>query len=365
MSDVQTGHGGIVHVSTPSLSYDVRVGAGSIDGLGRMVESMGIARACVITETNVGPLYAGSVEESLAAAGIEVSERIVFPAGEASKNLQVLGTLLEGLAERGLTRDDAVIALGGGVTGDIAGLTAALYLRGIRVIQVPTSLLAMVDSSVGGKTAIDLASGKNLAGAFWQPSAVVADVQCLASVPRELFVDSCGEVVKHAALADPGLLEELISQPLSDSALDEERLARVVLRNVEIKRDVVNADEREGGLRQTLNLGHTIGHAIESASSFRLGHGSCVAAGLCMMTRAAARLGWCNEETSELVERCVAAHGLPVSSDVPTDVLMGFVSHDKKRHSDGVNIVVPESIGKVSLKRVSLDEMREIIELGR
>ncbi len=201
----------VVHVSCPSMDYDVHVGAGILSEVGAITrESCGGGRCCVISETNVAPLYLERVSQSLAEAGYEVSS-LVFEAGERSKNVRTLSWLLEGLAERGLTRDDCVVALGGGVTGDIAGLSAAMYLRGIKVVQVPTSLLAMVDSSVGGKVAIDLEAGKNLAGAFWQPRAVVADVTCLHSLSHELLTDSCGEVIKHAVLADDALLEELCS----------------------------------------------------------------------------------------------------------------------------------------------------------
>ena len=354
-----------IHVDTSSRPYDVLVGAGLLDELGRYVcEEVGRPRCCVVSETTVGPLYAERAEAALAAAGLEVARRVTFPAGEANKTLATLGSILDALADRELTRDDAVIALGGGVTGDMAGLAAALYLRGISVVQVPTSLLAMVDSSVGGKTAVDLPSGKNLVGAFWQPALVVADVRTLLTVPDDLFRDSCGEVVKHAVLADAALLDELSEWPLT-GGVDEGRLADVVARNVEIKRDVVSADERERGLRQTLNLGHTIGHAIEAASDFSLGHGSCVAAGLCMMARASAARGWCTDETSARIERCVAAHGLPTGTELPTDVLMRYVAHDKKRHGDGVNVVVPREVGRCEVRRVGLDELRALIDLGR
>lgn len=356
----------VVHVSAASADYDVTVGAGTLSELGRISRNAaGGARCCVVSETNVAPLYADAAEASLAGAGYSVAERIVFAAGEQSKRLATLGDILEALAERELTRADVVVALGGGVTGDMAGLAAALYLRGVAVVQVPTSLLAMVDSSVGGKTAVDLAAGKNLAGAFWQPAAVVADVRCLASVSPELFRDSCGEVVKHAVLADAALLDELTARPLTADQLDEARLADVVARNVAIKRDVVDADERESGVRQTLNLGHTIGHAIEAASDFTLGHGSCVAAGLCMMVRASARRGWCSDETAGRVEACVAAHGLPTGSELGADVLMRYMAHDKKRRGDGVNVVVPAEVGRCEVRRVSLDELAELVALGR
>ena len=354
-----------IKVGTASRPYEVLVGTGLLERLGELVRAAtGCTRCCVVTETNVGPLYADVAEASLAAEGIDVVPRLTFPAGEPSKTLATLGTLLEGLAERELTRDDVVIALGGGVTGDMGGLAAALYLRGIAVVQVPTSLLAMVDSSVGGKTAVDLAAGKNLVGAFWQPSLVVADVRTLSTVSPDLFRDSCGEVIKHAVLADPALLKGLETQPLAPGDGDE-RLSKVVARNVAIKRDVVSADERERGLRQTLNLGHTIGHAIEAASDFSLGHGSCVAAGLCMMARAAATRGWCAAETAARIERCTAAHGLPTRTDLPTETLMRYAAHDKKRHGGDVNIVVPAEIGHCELRRVSLEDFRALIEAGR
>ena len=260
-----------------------------------------------------------------------------------------------------------MVALGGGVTGDIAGLSAAMYLRGIKVVQVPTSLLAMVDSSVGGKVAIDLEAGKNLAGAFWQPRAVVADVTCLHSLSHELLTDSCGEVIKHAVLADDALLEELCARPLNggDAAeLDDAHLVDVVARNVSIKRDVVNADEREHGMRQTLNLGHTIGHGIEAASDFALGHGSCVAAGLCCMLRSCVALGWTDPALAQRVERCVEAHGLPTDTQVDHQTLMSYMTHDKKRHGDSMNVVVARGAEDVVVRRVSLDELARIVELG-
>ena len=260
-----------------------------------------------------------------------------------------------------------IVALGGGVTGDIAGLSAAMYLRGIKVVQVPTSLLAMVDSSVGGKVAIDLEAGKNLAGAFWQPRAVVADVTCLHSLSLELLTDSCGEVIKHAVLADDALLEELCARPLNggDAAeLDDAHLVDVVARNVSIKRDVVNADEREHGMRQTLNLGHTIGHGIEAASDFALGHGSCVAAGLCCMLRSCVALGWTDPALAQRVERCVEAHGLPTDTQVDHQTLMSYMTHDKKRHGDSMNVVVARGAEDVVVRRVSLDELARIVELG-
>ena len=353
-----------VRVETPSRSYDVFVGLGILHEVGHLVrEAAGGSAAVVVSDSNVGPLYADDVLESLGQAGYDAS-LVTFPAGERHKRLSTFEGILEGIAARGLSRDDVVVALGGGVTGDMAGYAAASYLRGIQFVQVPTSLLAMVDSSVGGKCAVDLSCGKNLAGTFHQPSLVVADVTCLSTLSPELFRDSCGEVIKHAILSDRVLFDELCSHPLTDPTRTVEEVARIVARNVEIKRDVVNADERERGLRQTLNLGHTIGHAIEAASDYTLGHGSSVAAGLCCMLRATEALGWSSLELTRRTCDCVSKHGLPTDTLVDHKTLFEFATHDKKRHGGSVNVVVARDINEVEVRRITLDELRTLIDLG-
>ena len=344
----------VVPVSCASRSYEVHVGVGNLAGVGAVTrKAAGGERACVVTETNVGPLYADAVKKSLEDAGYKASV-ITFPAGERHKRLSTLEGILEALAEEQLTRDDVVVALGGGVTGDMAGLAAAMYLRGIQVVQVPTSLLAMVDSSVGGKVAVNHALGKNLIGT----------TKRLRTIEPALFRDSVGEVVKHAILADPGMLGLLSQRPLVSEAFTEDEVARIVAENVRIKRDVVDADEREHGLRQTLNLGHTIGHGIEAASDFLLGHGSSVAAGLCCMARACAKKGWCEPSTCDAIVAAVAAQGLPTDTDQPHELIFDYMTHDKKRHGDAMNIVVPARIGAVEVRRVTLAELRELVELG-
>lgn len=354
----------IVHVDTTSRSYDVHVTPGVITRVGELArEAAGGENAFVVSDTNVAPLYIDQVRASLEASGYTTSQ-FVFEAGEASKRATTWAACLEAIAAAGLTRDDVVIALGGGVTGDLAGFAAACYMRGCSVVQIPTSLLAMVDSSVGGKTAIDLEAGKNLAGAFWQPRAVIADPNCLKTIPQELFRDSCGEVIKHGVLADPSLFDDLESEPLTSKGVSTERLARVIARNVEIKRDVVNADEQEHGVRQTLNLGHTIGHAIEAASNFALGHGTCVAIGLCAIARAAAAEGICDPKVVTRIERVVDAHGLPTDTHLPHDVIVNLAMSDKKRHGDGVNVILPTRIGKVEIRRVSMTEFARLVDEG-
>lgn len=353
----------VLRVDTSSRTYDVVVGRGLLDGLGaRMRASLEADAAFVVTDDNVAPHYLDRVLASLRDAGFSCAH-VVVPAGESHKNLRTFSDIVEAMARASLTRDSVVVALGGGVVGDMAGFAAASYMRGIRVVQVPTTLLSMVDSSVGGKTAIDLSCGKNLVGAFLQPSLVVADVMTLGTLDAEVFADGMGEVVKHGVLADEGLFESLADRPPRQDG-DPAHLAQVVARNVAIKRDVVRSDERELGLRQTLNLGHTIGHAIEAASGFSLGHGHCVAAGLCCVSRAAEALGWSELGLAGRVVACVAAQGLPTGTDLGTDELLFQATHDKKRHGDSVNLVVPVRIGRAELRRVSLDELADVIRLG-
>lgn len=352
-----------VTVRTASRTYDVVVGPGLLDGLGvRVRAACGAGAAFVVSDSNVAPLYLERAVASLKAAELRVATRM-FAAGEQSKRMGTLERILEAMASAGLTRDDLVVALGGGVVGDMAGFAAACYMRGIEVVQVPTTLLSMVDSSVGGKTAIDLSGGKNLAGAFLQPSLVLSDVDCLRTLDEEDFADGMGEVIKHGVLADARLFGELAEDPLGVGA-DAGRLARVVARNVQIKRDVVGQDERERGLRQTLNLGHTIGHAIEAASGFSLGHGHCVAAGLCCVARASEQLGWSEPGLAARIEACVEAQGLPCDTDIAHDAITWFALRDKKRHGGSVSLVVPVSLGSCRVVEVSLGQLGQVVALG-
>jgi len=354
----------VIDVRTPSKSYQVHVGCGTFDHMGELVRAAcGGERCFLASDHTVAGLYGQRAIVQLEGAGYEVTPFSFYP-GEESKTWDTLGTMLEALAAAGLTRDDCVVALGGGVVGDMAGLAAALWLRGVKVAQVPTTLLAMVDSSVGGKTAVDLPAGKNLVGAFLQPSVVVADPECLTTVEPDLFRDSCGEVIKHAVLADENLFDQLLQQPLTGEDVTTAQLAAIVARNVQIKRDVVDADEHEHGLRQTLNLGHTIGHAIEAAHGYQMGHGTCVATGLCCIAWASARLGWCSQATAEAIDRVVAAHGLPTDTDLDHEVLVRFAAHDKKRHGDAINVVVPLAIGQVEVRTLTMPEFTRVVNLG-
>ncbi len=342
-----------------SGSYDVVVGRGLLPQAGERVRAAvpGTDDAVLlVTDSNLGPLYLPVVQASLEKAGFRVSCATI-PAGEESKRLANYAVLQEVAAQAGLTRASTVVALGGGVVGDLAGFVAATYMRGCHLVQLSTSLLAMVDSSVGGKTAVDLPEGKNLTGAFYQPDLVLCDLDCLATLPPLFASDGTGEVVKYAVMADP----ELFGWLQAPVAGQEER---VVARCVAIKRDVVQADEREGGLRKLLNLGHTVGHAIELLGDYRIPHGHAVAAGMAVMVRACAAKGWCAPEDAAAVEAMLRVHGLPTGTSRTPAELCAAALRDKKRTGDRIDAVVVRAIGRCEVRSLSLAEFAELVELG-
>ena len=339
-----------VHIDA-SRSYDVRIGRGLLDDCGRQIaERVCCASAAVVADDTVYALYGERVCASLEAAGVR-TVCYVFPHGEKSKNLLEYAKILNFLAENRVTRADALIALGGGVTGDLGGFAAATYLRGIPFVQMPTTLLAAVDSSVGGKTAVDLPAGKNLAGAFYQPELVLCDLDTLDSLPREIFLDGCAEVIKYAVLGSRELFALLADIP-SGKGLEE-----VTARCVEMKRDFVQSDERDRGARQMLNLGHTFGHAVEASSRFTLSHGKSVAIGMAMILRAACSRGLCSAETRDAVIALLQRYGLPTECPYPADMLLGALSADKKIFGTRLNLVVPTDIGACRLLPVGVDEL--------
>lgn len=339
-----------VHIDA-SRSYDVRIGRGLLDDCGRQIaERVRCASAAVVADDTVYALYGERVCASLEAAGVR-TVCYVFPHGEKSKNLLEYAKILNFLAENRVTRADALVALGGGVTGDLGGFAAATYLRGIPFVQLPTTLLAAVDSSVGGKTAVDLPAGKNLAGAFYQPELVLCDLDTLDSLPREIFLDGCAEVIKYAVLGSRELFALLADIP-SGKGLEE-----VTARCVEMKRDFVQSDELDRGARQMLNLGHTFGHAVEASSRFTLSHGKSVAIGMAMILRAACSRGLCSAETRDAVIALLQRYGLPTECPYPADMLLGALSADKKIFGTRLNLVVPTDIGACRLLPVGVDEL--------
>lgn len=341
-----------------SRTYDIRIGHGLLTTLGEAVRGLGkVEKVFLVSDTQVYPLYGGAAEASLKAAGYSVSS-FVFPAGEESKNGETFLKLLNALAQAGLSRSDLLIALGGGVVGDLAGFAAACYLRGIRFVQIPTTLLAAVDSSVGGKTAIDLPAGKNLAGAFYQPSLVLCDLDALDTLPEDIFRDGCAEVIKYGVLYDP----ELFSQ-LEISGLNFDREA-VIARCVALKRDVVMEDEKDTGSRMKLNLGHTFGHAVEAHSRFTLFHGKSVAIGLAIIARASASMGICSEADAARIVSVLKAFGLPVQTQYTAEALLPYLLSDKKRSGGTVNLILPEAIGRCIVSPTPVSQLQSILQAG-
>ena len=334
-----------------SKKYDVCIGRGLLAELGAMAVQLLKGRKCVIvTDSHVAPLYLEKAEAILAEAGFEALQ-FVFPAGEESKDAGTYLRLIDFCAENRLTRADALIALGGGVVGDLAGFAAATYLRGVHLIQVPTTLLACVDSSVGGKTAVDLPAGKNLLGAFHQPDLVICDPQLLESLPDAVFADGMAEVIKYGMYGNAELLEKL------DNTHARDQLEYVLETCIDMKRQVVEADEFDNGGRQILNFGHTFAHSIEKLSSYQVPHGRAVAMGMVIITRAAVNKGFCCAEAENILEKLLNKYALPSETGYTAAELADIALSDKKRAGDLITLAVPVGIGESKLMKIQVSEL--------
>ncbi len=332
-------------------SYDILIGRGLLAQLPSLLKQHCPAPLyAVITDSHVGPKYAEPVITGLRAAGM-AAELFTFPAGEWNKTRETWAALSDGLLDAHLGRDGAVIALGGGVVGDVAGFVAATYLRGIPYVQVPTSLLAMIDSSIGGKTGVDVPSGKNLLGAFHQPRLVVADLDALATLPAPQLAAGMAEAVKHGVIADAEYFAglERDQQPLM--AREAGALEQMVKRSVQIKAEVVAADEREVGRRAILNFGHTIGHAIEATSGYGVLHGEAVAIGMALESQLAERAGVAEAGTAARIARLLARYSLPLQlpDAAAVDALLEAMRHDKKSRSGELRLALPIRIGTMGV----------------
>ena len=338
---------GVRTIALPT--YDVTVAPGALDRVTEIATGGGAHRVAVITDSNVGPLYAARLRDTLGGMRPIV---LTVPAGEAHKTRDTWARLTDELLAAGFGRDSLIVALGGGVVGDVAGFVAATLMRGIPYIQVPTTLLAMVDASIGGKTGVDTAAGKNLVGAFHQPLAVVVDPSVLATLPRAHLRAGFAEVIKHGAIADEAYLDRAVSAASDLGSLDatSESMIELVSRSIEIKADVVRRDEREGGLRKILNFGHTIGHAVELLSDYSMLHGDAIAIGMAYESALAERCGAAAAGTAERIQRAVQAAGFerrrPPS--MSPDRIVAATHGDKKARAGRVEYALPSRVGAMA-----------------
>lgn len=337
--------------------YSVTLEKGALDRVGeiaREVKKPG-AKAMLISESNVFPLYGARVKTSLESAGFSVSE-FLFPAGEESKQISTVCGMYAALAEHDFTRTDFIVTLGGGVAGDMGGFAAATYLRGISFLQVPTSLLSQVDASVGGKTGVDLPFGKNLVGAFHQPLAVVTDPEVLNTLPRHYFNDGMGEVVKYGCIADAPLFDALEA----GTALDD--LESVLVKCVTCKKDLVEQDAKDTGRRMILNFGHTFGHALEKLHDFKdLAHGEAVGIGMVIASRVGERLGVTEPGTADRVRRVLEQYGLPTSDRFAKEEIVRATALDKKSDGDTLRLILLSKIGESVIYPIQREALLDVM----
>ena len=339
-----------------NVIYDIK--RGLLSQAGKLLsERLKSRRALLVCDDITASLYAGKVTESLKNAGFDVAS-FVFPHGEANKTWSTAGSILEAAAGAKLTRSDFFISLGGGVCGDITGFAAAVYLRGVKFVQIPTTLLAAVDASVGGKTGVDLGAGKNLAGAFHQPECVLFDPDVIGTLPREQLDAGKAEIIKHAVLAG-GRLYEIAS---CGAILDD--IEKVVAMNVEIKRKYVEADPCDTGCRQLLNFGHTIGHAIEKCSNYTISHGRAVAMGMVAETKAFIKLYNEKPKILKIIKSLLEKNSIKFDIPYTARELAQVAIHDKKMADGNLNIIAPLEIGNCQLKSIPISRLEEYIAAG-
>ncbi len=339
-----------------STEYSVVIGRDLLKDSGEMILPFFKGRKiAIVTDSNVAALYADTVTGSLARAGFDVS-RFTFPAGEESKSIGTYAALQEFLAEERLSRNDGIVALGGGVTGDLAGFAAATYLRGIDFVQIPTTLLAAVDSSVGGKTGIDLGCGKNLCGAFHQPRLVICDVNTLGTLSDTDFIGGMAEVIKYGVIRDRelfGILESRRDEIMAKGEI----LESIIGTCVGIKRDVVEADEFEGGVRAILNFGHTAAHSIENLSGYTTPHGIAVGIGMAIASAYAVKIGAMSEADDDRIRRIIRLYGLPDTAEYTPEAMARVALSDKKAGGGTIKLIIPTGIGECKIEKTDTDRL--------
>ena len=343
-----------IHVALGEHAYNIEIAAGLLDSVGAKVAALlpKARQAVIISDTNVAPLYAGRLQASLEAAGLP-AKLIVIEAGEQSKNMQVLYNVLEEIAAGGLTRSDVLVTLGGGVVGDLGGFAAASYMRGIAFVQVPTSLLSQIDSSVGGKVAVDLKAGKNLAGAFYQPRAVFIDPECLRTLTIRFLHDGLAEVIKTGCIFDEELFEKINS--FKDDADLLDNIGPVIRTCVAHKARIVEEDEFDTGRRGLLNFGHTLGHAVEQYYAYNgaVTHGEGVAIGMYQLTRRTEELGMTPRGTAARIKAILEKYQLPTEPGCDKALLLEAMARDKKKNGNTITLIILEKMGQAVLHKIS------------
>ena len=343
-----------VCVSGVKRPYEVLIGNGILKELPSVLKAnVNSQKIVVITDDNVNKYYSEEIILMLEGAGYEVF-KFVFPHGEANKTIETVSDIFEFMAQNNITRSDCIVALGGGIVGDVSGFVAASYLRGIAFVQVPTTFLAAIDSSVGGKTGVNLKAGKNLAGAFYQPRAVLCDPKTFNTLPEENFKEGIAEAVEYGIICDRELFDMLKEGKNWD-------LEAVIERCVSIKAEIVAEDEFDTGKRQLLNFGHTIGHAIEKCSDFNITHGIAVGIGMAKISKASDALGWTENEIYPEVLEALKNNELMTEYNAGKEALLSVMAKDKKRAGASITLVIPQNIGKCILKKIPVEDLKEVI----
>lgn len=335
--------------------YDIIIGNDILNIIPEKIKELTKAKnVVVITDDNVDKFYSDKILDMLQKAGFRAL-KFVFAHGEANKTMKTICDILEFMAQNNVTRSDLVVALGGGIVGDVSGYAASSYLRGIDFIGVPTTFLAAIDSSVGGKTGVNLKSGKNLAGAFYQPRLVVCDTKTFETLPKENFKEGVAEAIKYGAICDKQLFDLLSENKNAD-------IESIIERCVSIKAEIVSEDEFDTGKRQLLNFGHTIGHAVEKATDFKISHGIAVGIGMAIISKISDSLGWSDEQTYPQIIKCLENNNIPTDTDIKTEELLFVMLKDKKRNGDTINLVIPEKIGCCVLKNISISSLEDVLK---
>lgn len=343
-----------------STNYEVIIGRGLLTDAGTLIANvLSSGKLCIITDDIVDQLYAQTLTDSLRAQGFALCQYTIAH-GEGAKTLTTCADILEYLASENMTRSDAIIALGGGVVGDISGFVASTYCRGINFVQIPTTLLAALDSSVGGKTGVNLNHGKNLAGTFWQPALVLCDCDLFKSLSRDLMLDGISEAIKYGVILDATLFDFIEYE----NVFLDKAVAHLIARCIAIKSEIVEKDERESELRQLLNFGHTIGHAIEKCSNYQISHGHAVAMGMLIIAKAADQLGYSAQDCGIALETILNKYAYPLDCPFSPKELAAVALNDKKRAGEQITLVLPTRIGECELKKIHVSELEHLIAQG-